>query len=405
MTKSEPTTRVVPLPERSDRATGGVALSKLSSKAGSKPRRRRRPLLVSMVAFVLVPAMLIGLYYAFIASDRYVSSAGFAVRGMDAGGGGDLLGAVTGLASTGSTTSDSYILLKYLKSRDLVERMQQHVDLRAMFTHPDIDFWSRMGDSDDIEHLVEYWSKRVNTSFDNTAGIITFEIEAFEADDARRIAELALEFSKELVNTLSLQARSDAVAFADAEVSRAETRLATALEQLRLFRQHENSIDPAASAAMQLELVGGLERQLADLNARIATLKGQVDEDAPTLRTLERRADAIKSQIDQRRAAMSNDTNGDSESSLTAQLAVYESLAVEREFAQKAYASALSSLETARAEAGRQQRYLAVYSMPAVAQYPLYPRRGVNTLAILAGLMVLWGIGTLVTLAIRDHLS
>src|SRR5690606_14102351 len=127
------------------------------------------------------------------------------------------------------------------------------------------------------EHLVEYWSSRVNTSFDNTAGIITFEIDAFTAQDAVNVANLALEFSKELVNELSLQARSDAVAFAEAEVGRAETRLATALEQLRLFRQHENSIDPAANAAMQLELVGGLERQLADLNARIATLRTQVD--------------------------------------------------------------------------------------------------------------------------------
>lgn len=397
-------TRVVPLPERADRGAGGVSLSTLSSKMGGRPRRKRRPLLVSLVLCVLVPALLAGFYYAFVASDRYVSSAGFAVRGMDGGGGSDLLGAVTGLASTGSTTSDSYILLKYLKSRDVVERLQQHVDLRAMYTSPEIDTLSRMGDSADIEHLVEYWSSRVNTSFDNTAGIITFEIEAFTAQDAARVAELVLEFSKELVNTLSLQARSDAVAFADAEVSRAETRLATALEQLRLFRQHENSIDPAANAAMQLELVGGLERQLADLHARIATLRAQVNEDAPTLRTLERQATAIKSQIDQRREAMSTDTDSES-SSLTAQLAIYESLAVEREFAQKAYASALSSLETARAEAGRQQRYLAVYSTPAVAQYPLYPRRLVNTLAIMAALLVAWGIGALMTAAVRDHLS
>lgn len=60
---------------------------------------------------------------------------------------------------------------------------------------------------------------------------------------------------------------------------------------------------------------------------------------------------------------------------LTGQLATYETLEVERNFAQQAYTSALSSLEKARVEADRQERYLAVYSTPAVPQYPLYPRR------------------------------
>ena len=72
---------------------------------------RRRLLSLSFVVCVFLPALLAAIYYTAIASDRYVSSAGFTVRGMDAGVGGDLLGAVTGLASAGSTTSDSYILL------------------------------------------------------------------------------------------------------------------------------------------------------------------------------------------------------------------------------------------------------------------------------------------------------
>jgi capsular polysaccharide transport system permease protein len=401
-TTSEKTTRVVPLPER---GTGGIALSAPSARAGARPRRRRGPLFISMLVCVVLPALLTAAYYSVVAADRYVASAGFAVRGMDAGGGGDLLGAFTGLASTGSTTSDSYILLKYLKSRDLIERLQAHVDLRAVYSRPEADFWARLGDSEDIEHLVDYWSGRIHTTFDNTAGIITFEVEAFTAQDAYDIARLALEFSKDLVNELSLKARSDAVAFADAEVDRAETRLATALEQLRLFRQHENSIDPAANAQLQLELIGGLERQLIDLRARMAALQGHVNADSPTLRTLERQAAALQTQIEERRAAMSSDSLAQGENSLTAQLSIYETLAVERDFAQKAYASALSSLEAARAEAGRQQRYIAVYSNPAIPQYPLYPRRTVNTLVLIAAFLVIWGIAALITTAVKDHLA
>ena len=96
---------------------------------------------------------------------------------------------------------------------------------------------------------------------------------------------------------------------------------------------------------------------------------------------------------------------GQSETALTGQLAEYEALEVERNFAQQAYASALSSLETARVDASRQQRYLAVYAAPALPQYPLYPRRILNGVLILLGLALTWGIGVLIVYAVRDHIA
>ncbi|NKC04732.1 capsular polysaccharide biosynthesis protein [Ochrobactrum haematophilum] len=52
-------------------------------------KRRRRLLATSFVVFVIVPTILGALYFAFVASDRYIASVGFAVRSMDAGSGGD----------------------------------------------------------------------------------------------------------------------------------------------------------------------------------------------------------------------------------------------------------------------------------------------------------------------------
>ena len=90
---------------------------------------------------------------------------------------------------------------------------------------------------------------------------------------------------------------------------------------------------------------------------------------------------------------------------LTGQLAEYEAPEVERNFAQQAYASALSSLETARVDASRQQRHLAVYAAPALPQYPLYPRRILNGVLIFLGLALTWGIGALIVYAVRDHIA
>ncbi|WP_173931551.1 lipopolysaccharide biosynthesis protein [Chelativorans sp. Marseille-P2723] len=390
--------KLVPLPEPGN----GILLS-TGEETGTRSQRGKL-LAASYVLFVLLPTLLGIFYYAFIASDRYVAGAGFAVRGMDTGSG-DLLGAVTGLASTGSTTSDSYILLKYLESRDIVERLKQDFHLRQAYSNPQVDFLSRLGPEMEIEQVVDYWKRRIHTSFDNMSGILTFEVEAFDPQDALELASLVLTYSKELVNELSSRARQDAVAYAEGEVERSEQRLKAALDALRQFREAESAIDPAGAARLQLELIGGLERQLAEIRARIAALSGSVDADAPSMRSLMRQAEAIEQQIAAQRSEISSRELGAPGASLTGQLATFESLEVERDFAQQYYASALSSLEKARLEADRQQRYLAVYSAPSTPQYPLYPRRLLNSFLIFSGLSLLWAIGILIAYAVRDHIA
>jgi capsular polysaccharide transport system permease protein len=378
-----------------DRDTGG----------GLRPRRRRhRMLALSFLFCVVIPAIAGTLHFALFASDRYVSGAGFAVRGMEAGNGTDFLGAVTGLASTGSTTSDSYILLDYLKSRDLVEKLEREFPLRQHYAMPAADVLSRLDPSAEIERVVDYWRRHITTSFAPTTGIVKFEIEAFTPGEAQRLAERVLFHSQALVNEISLQARRDALAHAEDEVVRAEARLKQALESIRAFREAERAIDPVGAARAQTELIAGLERQLMDVRARIAALAPSVARDAPSLRNLMRQAEALEQQIASARAGASPDAQGRSGARLSGQLASFETLETERSFAQKAYASAFSSLEKARIEAGRQQRYLAVYSAPAVPQYPLYPRRLVNSLVLLGGLCAAWGIGALIAYAVRDHM-
>lgn len=398
--------RLVPPPEPG--AAEGQLLTPTTPRAGpSRPRSRRRQLLLaSFVLAVVVPTILAGAYYLFIAADRYAAGAGFSVRGMDGGGigGGDLLGSFTGLASAGSTNSDSYIILQFLKSRDLIENVEKRLPFREIYGSPRADVLTRLDPQLDIEHVMDYWAHRMRTTFDSTSGILTFEVEAFTAKDAEQVAQAVLAETQRLVNDLSSQARRDAVAYAKTEVKRAEERLTRALSSLRNFRESERSINPAGVAQMQMELIGNLEMQRSTVNARIAAIQGEVDPDSPSMRSLRRQEEALQQQIQQLRSGISIDEDG-GETALTGQLAAYETLEVERNFAQQAYASALGSLEQARVEAGRQQRYLAVYSKPLRPQYPIYPERLLNIFLVFAGAVVFWGIGTLVTVSVRDHLS
>ena len=81
----------------------------------------------------------------------------------------------------------------------------------------------------------------------------------------------------------------------------------------------------------------------------------------------------------------------------------YESLSVDREFAERTYTAALAAYDTARGEAARQSRYLAAYIKPTLAQEAEYPERAKLMLIIGGFLMVTWVIGVLIFYSLRDR--
>lgn len=370
--------------------------------------QKRRPsrLLVSFLLCVVLPLIAATLYYATLATDRYAARAGFSIRGIDTNAGIDGIGALTGLASTGSTTSDSYVVLSYLASRELLEAVDQQLDLRAVYSSPSVDPLSRLASDATVEEFLNYWNRRIHTQFDSTSGIIEIEVQSFNEEHAREIADAVLTLTQALINDLSANARSDVLRFAREEVDLQEIRLRNALGAIRDFRASEQSVDPSASAALEIQLIASLESRLIDLNARIAALRQTLDEDAPSVNALRRNAEALEAQIVERRRAIGNNVLDDAGiSAVTEQLALYEELEVERSLAQQAYASALVSLEQARRDADRQQRYLAIHLRPQAAQSAEYPRSLRNLLVLSFALFAAWGIGALITYSVRDHLT
>lgn len=369
---------------------------------------RRRWLLRSFIACVIVPLLLVASYYSFVASDRFASTAGFSVRGIEASSGLDGIGALTGLASAGSTTADSYIVLKFLASRALVEQLDEVAGLRPIYSDESIDWLSRLERDAPIEDFADYWQSRIHTEFDPSSGIIEFTVQSFSPEHALVLAQEIIRKTQALVNNLSATAREDALHFAEQEVVLQEQRLRNALEAIKSFRQIEQSVDPGATATLDVQLLADLEARLIDIKARIAVQSKTLNDDAPSLVALKRQAEALSQQIKTRRAEMSGDStraHNNGVNSVTAQLTAFESLDVERRFAEQSYASALDSLEQARRDADRQQRYLAVHLHPQIAEISEYPKRLRNTLLAAFILFSAWAIGTLITYSVRDHLT
>ena len=243
----------------------------------------------------------------------------------------------------------------------------------------------------------------ITTEFDTFSGVVTVTVRAFRPEDAQLVAENVLAAGERLINTLSARAREDSLREARSEVAVSEHRLRLARAMIATFRGSEAEIDPAAAATAQQGIITQLEGQVTGLQAQLNQLRRTMSPSAPPVVQAESQLSALREQIDVERRKVALQRAGTDGSALTERLTRYEELVTEREFAQNAYVSSLASLEAARIDADRKQRYLAVFVSPRPAEEALYPQ-GMRWTAVVFGIcLICWGIFSIVIAGVRDH--
>jgi capsular polysaccharide transport system permease protein len=360
---------------------------------------------LSFVAAVLIPVLALGLYYLFISSDQYRSEMRFAVRGTERSTLENLgLNAIPGATEQ---AGDAYIVIDYIHSTQILLDIQQKlgIDVRQFFSRPDIDFAYRIDPNMPLEKFIGYWRWMIDASYNSTTSITTFEVTAFNGEDAAAIANAVLKVSNELVNDLSTKARLQLITNAQSEVTRTEDRLVAARKAVNEFRNREQLTNPELNAGADLQIIQELETKLIDLKSRRASLLSTGAADSPSVRVLDRQIESYTTELNLKRSGIGTgaDSSGPTNVTVANLLTQFNTLTLEQEFAEKAYTTALSSLETSQAEARRQDRYFAIAVEPNVPEIALHPLRMVNTMVAFFALCVVWLIGYLIAQAIRDH--
>ena len=379
-----------------DAVTAAVAAAgPMASPAQMRPRHRL--LMLSFLVVVFLPLLVSAAYLWGVAKDQYASTVGFSVRREDATSAADILGGLTSFSN--SSSSDTDILYEYLRSQKLVADMDVRLDLRAIWSKPVGDPVFTLDPEGSIEDLLDYWQGMVRTSYDSSTGLIEVRVLAFDPADATRIAQELLDQSATMINKLNLAAREDAVRFSREELAAAEDRLRAAREAVTAFRVKNQIVDPTTDFQKQAGLVGMLDNQLAEAQIEIDLLAGAAEND-PRLIQAKRRAEVIEARIAAERAKVGVQGGQKDYAALAAD---YERLAVDREFAEKAYVTALSAYDGAKAASQRTSRYLAAHVLPTRAEVSRYPERLsiLGLLALFLGLV--WSIGTLVVYSLKDR--
>jgi capsular polysaccharide transport system permease protein len=369
-------------------------------------RRKRRgglAILLSALLCVGLPAVLSSVYFFWVASDQYVSEFKFSVRGADRSGG-DALAAVGSSSNPGALLADTFVVTDFINRRQIIDEVSKDLNARAIYAAPHADFWARFSPRASSEEFADYWRRMVKAHLDMLTGIVTVTVKAFTPQDAQAIATAIVKRSDEMFGKMTERSRHDSLHFAEDEVDRAEKQVKDVRSALRDFREQEKIFDPNRTAQANSDLIGKLREDLSRMNAQLTTMSSYLSAGAPQVQTLKTSIRATQEQISkiERPAGELRATNSGEVAPAT--LSVYESLGADLQFAEKAHAAALDSLQKARLAADRRTTYLSLFVQPTLAQTALFPERGTSVLIVVLAAATFWLLGLLVVSSIRDHL-
>ena len=375
--------------------------AKIRESASRRISDRWRAILRSFLIMVGIPTALTGTYYGLVASDIFVSETRYAIRTGEQAPATGLLASVLGPTATTGAGDDASIVRDYILARDMLDELNRRLDLRGHYSEDGVDPFSRLPSDATEEEFLEYYREQVEVEVEVGTDITVLKVRAFEPDTAQTIASEIIELSERLVNRMSERITDDTLRFARRELGQAEALVRQTNQAVTQFRNESRSIDPGEETAAVLSIITALEGQLAGAKAELLETEIVMHSDSVQVRTLRNRVAALTQQVESERARLASESG----SALTRLIDGYAPLLLDQELAQHRYTSALTSLEVARADAQRKQRYLIPFVKPALPDEAIEPERFKNTLIVLFAASLIYGIGALMLASVYDHMG
>jgi capsular polysaccharide transport system permease protein len=232
---------------------------------------------------------------------------------------------------------------------------------------------------------------------DSLSSISTIKVSAFSAEDAHRINEKLIQMSEKLVNELNERGRQDMIRFATAEVDVAEKKVKASALAVSQYRNLKSVFDPEKQSPLQLQLISKLQDELIATKIQLTQVL-TLTSDNPQISSLQQRVQSLQEAIDIESAKVAGGSR-----SLSGKAVEFERLALERDFAEKQLAGALTSLELAKNEAQRKQLYLGRIVQPSLPDYAVEPRRLRSVFATFILGLIAWGILAILLAGVREH--
>lgn len=402
--RTSPTMSVTSLPPTSVSSLSSTTAEAHEPGLAARLWQRAKRLDRIFLLTVALPTLGGALYYGLIASDVYISESRFVVRSPErntpAASGISALLAGTGFSRA---TDDTYSVHDYVLSRDATSELERSMKLRSLYSRDAIDIFSRFapfGWDSSMEQFNVYYQTKVDIDFDTSTSISTLTVRAYSAKDSHDINERLISMSEQLLNSMNERSRHDLVDEADRQAQIARKQDLDVTAALAAYRASGSIIDPVTESGIALTRIGRLRDDLLAAEKQLDQLR-RVSPSNPQIAELSANIDMQRRSI----ASESASLTGGGSASLNTRSGPLGRLMLEKDFADRTLQQALADLDNARSEAQRKHLYLERLVQPNLPDRAMEPRRIRSIATVFALGLVAWGVVSLITASVREHVD
>jgi len=342
---------------------------------------------LSVSQLLLIPIALSGIYFYTIARDRYVTRSDFVIRkaeesdtNMDGTGLASLLGRGNQLS-----LEDARFLKTYLQSPQVLADLERTYDLDQAYAQKGLDRFAGMKPGLSKEKRLNFFKKQVAVSLDELSGAIVLRTIGLDPKASLNLNRFMLAKSEQFVNRLNQDISQKQFGFAESELIRAKTNLNQAKNRLLRYQDTNTVIDPKGEAELAGQTISKLQEKLVELRVELATLKRQFKDPAePEVAVVADQVRELEQQIQKERRSLVSSKGRN----LNRKASDVLRLESDVSFATDTYKLALTSVEKARIESKRQQKFMALLSAPQLPEDPQSDWRSKGFFTVLASCAV-----------------
>jgi capsular polysaccharide transport system permease protein len=352
------------------------------------PRLRSSPLRhLSVTQLLLIPVVLSGIYFYAIARDRYVTRSDFVIRKAEESDSNMAGAGLASLLGRGNQVSleDARYLKTYLQSPQVLADLDRTYDLDQAYAQAGLDRFAGMKPGLTKEKRLNFFKKQVAVSLDELSGAIVLRTIGLDPKASLNLNRFMLAKSEQFVNRLNQDISQKQLGFAESELIRARTKLNQAKNSLLAYQESNTVIDPKGEAELASQTISKLQEKLVELRVELATLKRQFKDPAePEVAVVADQVRELEQQIQKERRSLVSSKGRN----LNRKAADVLKLESDVSFASDSYKLALTSVEKARIESKRQQKFMALLSAPQIPEDPQNDWRSKGFFTVLASCAV-----------------
>lgn len=348
-------------------------------------------------ALVLLASLLVVGYYSFMASPRYVSETQFVVK--QAGNNEAALMGIAAIATTSSSSRDALIIKEYILSREMAVKLDQSIGLKAHYENDQWDMFSRLSKNSTIEEYIEFYKNRITVQHDELSDILYIEVQAYTQEYALILGQEVLAQSEAFINTLGDKMAQEQLIYAQKEVERLHSNMKKHQQNLVEFQNTNQLYSPEQQGSALLTAIGSLQSEIISAEAKLKEMQSVMHDEAAEVRGQKNLISSLKRQLLEEKSKLTSED----QASLNKINAQYQEIKLNTELAAGMYQSALSGMETVRADAYRKLKHLLVIQHPRQPQEDKYPRRIYSIVTWFVSLILIYLLGRLVWTIVKEH--